>query len=71
MDDNNPWGLPQNFDWLAREAYVEPPKSNKQVRSFDYASIGTTFPTTEVTQPPTSAPTVKVKQSLWSRMKWW
>lgn len=69
MDASNPWGLPQNFDWLAKEAYVE--VSKKQVRSFDYASIGTSFPTAEVTRPPTSAPTAQVKKSFWSRLKWW
>ncbi len=69
MDSNNPWGLPKNFDWLAREAYVEFPM--KQVRSFDYSFMGTAIPTAEITLPPTSAPTVKVKQSFWSRWKWW
>ena len=58
MDSNNPWGLPKNFDWLAEEACVKP-KENTTSR------MGTSTPTSAVTRPPTSAPTVK--QSVWSR----
>lgn len=61
MDSNNPWGLPNNFDWLAEEAYVKPKENTSR--------IGTTsIPTSAIiTRPPTSAPTVK--QSVWNRWK--
>mmetsp|Transcript_4513 Transcript_4513/g.9353 ORF Transcript_4513/g.9353 Transcript_4513/m.9353 type:complete len:107 (+) Transcript_4513:985-1305(+) len=67
MNIYNPWGLPQTFDWLAEEAYIR--QSEEKMRSYDASSTGMSFPTSAVTQPPTSAPTVK--QSIWQRLKWW
>jgi len=52
MDIYNPWGLKQNFDWLAREGRLV------QLQSYDYSSTPTSFPTLAVTWPPTSSPTV-------------
>jgi len=52
MDIYNPWGLKQNFDWLAREGRLV------QLQSYDDSSTPTSFPTLAVTWPPTTSPTV-------------
>jgi hypothetical protein len=66
MDIYNPWGLKQNFDWLARQGR----NVQSEDRSYYHdSSTATSFPTSAVTRPPTSSPTVN--QSIWQKMKWW
>lgn len=57
MDVYNPWGLPQNFDWLAKEGRVK----QSGDRSYD------SFIPAVMTHPPTSSPTVN--QS--AKQEWW